>query len=66
MKLMLLELYFYLLHAEGQGWDIMKDLPCVCMHVCICHIFSKTYFSLIINISSPYLQRMFMAVKTCL
>ena len=40
---------------------------CVCMNVCVCHIFKSSFISYsLMNISSPNLQRMFMAVKTCL
>ena len=40
---------------------------CVRMHVCFCHIFRSSFISYsVMKISSPNLQRMFMAVKTCL
>ena len=39
---------------------------CVCMRVCVCHIFKSSFiFHSVMKISSPNLQRMFMAVKTC-
>ena len=39
----------------------------VCMDVCICHILKSNFIShLIIKISSPHFQRIFMAVKTFL
>ena len=38
---------------------------CVCMHVCVCHIFNSSFIShSVVKISSPNLQKIFMAVKT--
>ena len=63
---MLLQLQFYL--PLARGWEIMKCLlcmgVCVCVHVCICHIFTQTFIShSFMDISSLDVQRMFMAVK---
>ena len=52
-------------------WSDLGDyetLPVhVYMHVCVCHIFKLSFISCLdMKISSPNMQRMFMAVKTCL
>ena len=43
------------------------ETPSMRVCACICHIFKSTVISLsFMKISTPNLQRMFMAVKTCL
>ena len=44
----------------------MRACMCVCVHVCVCHIFTSTFIShSFVKISSPSLQKMLMAMKTC-
>ena len=66
---MLLHLHFYLLLAKGQGWEIVKYLPCVCASVCAFVTFLHKHLyliSIMISSSPNLLWKIFMAVETCL
>ena len=61
IKLMLLQLHFYLLLAEGRGWETMKCLPYVWgVHAFMCTFVKFSHKShSFMKVSSPNLQRMF-------
>ena len=50
-----------------EDYETLYVHVCACMHVFVCHILKSSFIShSFMKISSPNLQTMFMAVKTCL